>query len=160
VLPLCYSCVPLLLPILWRVARLHACCTLLPSYRRPICRRKIQIWAQAFNPDRASLYKNPTDYRSSAGPGLLIGRAASKLGAVILQQSAPMETKMRKRVLSIFGVLVIAALTIQMATAAPRSARKAARAHAPVTHQVRDAFGSAPAAVHSRSCDIFACYED
>ena len=67
---------------------------------------------------------------------------------------------MRKRVLSIFGVLVTAVLTIQMATAAPRSARKAARAQAPVTHQVRDAFGSAPAAVHSRSCDIFACYED
>jgi hypothetical protein len=70
-----------------------------------------------------------------------------------------METKMRKRVLSIFGVLVIAVLTIQMATAAPRSARKAVRP-APVTHQGRDAFGSAPAAVESRSCDRFWCYDD
>ena len=46
-------------------ARLHACCTLLPSYRRPICRRKIQIWAQAFNPGRRLHYtKDPIDYRS------------------------------------------------------------------------------------------------
>jgi hypothetical protein len=44
---------------------------------------------------------------------------------------------MRKRVLIILGVLLIAASTIQMATAAA-NARKAARAPAPVTQQPRD----------------------
>jgi hypothetical protein len=67
---------------------------------------------------------------------------------------------MRKRVLSILGVVVIAALTVQMATAAPSSARKAARGHAPAIHQFRDAFGSAPKAVVSESCDRFWCYKD
>ena len=69
---------------------------------------------------------------------------------------------MRKEVLSIFGVLVIAALTIQMATAAPRSARKAVRTPTPVTHQPRDAFGSALEAVGSisKSCDRFWWYEN
>ena len=67
---------------------------------------------------------------------------------------------MRKRVLSILSVLTIAALTIQMATAAPRSPRKAVRAPAPVNHQFRDAFGSAANAVGSKSCDRFWCYEN
>jgi hypothetical protein len=66
---------------------------------------------------------------------------------------------MRWRVLSIL-VVVIAAWTIQMATAAPRRAPKAARAPAPVTQQFRDAFGSVPKAVGSKSCDRFWCYEN
>jgi hypothetical protein len=56
---------------------------------------------------------------------------------------------MRKRVFAHLGVLVIAALTIQTATAAARHTRKAARNLVPVTHQLRDAFGSAPEAVFS-----------
>jgi len=67
---------------------------------------------------------------------------------------------MRKTVLSILGVLIVAALTVQMAIAAPRSARKAARAPAPPNHQIRDAFGSAPNAAGSKSCDIFWCYQN
>jgi hypothetical protein len=69
--------------------------------------------------------------------------------------------KMRKRVLIILGVLLIAASTIQMATAAARNARKAARVPAPVTQQPRDRHAlSAPAAIQARSCDRFWCYED
>ena len=72
-----------------------------------------------------------------------------------------MEAKMRKRVLTVLGVLLIAALTIQMATAAARNARKGARAPVPVTQQLRERHGvSAPAAIHNRSCDRFWCYED
>jgi hypothetical protein len=67
---------------------------------------------------------------------------------------------MRKRVLGILVVLAITALTVQIATAAPRSARKAVRAPAPVVHHIRDAFGSVPNAVGSKSCDIFSCYEN
>ena len=67
---------------------------------------------------------------------------------------------MRKRVLTVLGVLLIAALTIQIATAA-RNARKAARAPVPVTQQLRERHGvSAPAVIHNRSCDRFWCYED
>ncbi len=58
---------------------------------------------------------------------------------------------MRKRVLIALAVLLIAASTIQMATAAARNARKAARAPVPVTQQLRDRLGlSAPAAIHAR----------
>jgi hypothetical protein len=92
-----------------------------------------------------------------------------------------METKIGKRVLTVIGGLLIAALTIQMATAAARNARKAARAPVPVAQQLRDAFGSvdrpstaqsgysnnnkrhglsAPAAVDNKSCDRFWCYEN
>jgi hypothetical protein len=68
---------------------------------------------------------------------------------------------MRKRVLTVLGVLLIAALTIQMATAAARNARKAARTPVSVTQQLRERHGvSAPAAIHNRSCDRFWCYED
>jgi hypothetical protein len=68
---------------------------------------------------------------------------------------------MRKRVLTVVGVLLIATLTIQTATAAARHARKATRAPVPLTQQVRDSHAlSATAPVHTRSCDIFACYED
>jgi len=75
--------------------------------------------------------------------------------------AARMETKMRKRVLTVLGVLFITTLTIQTATAAAHHARKTARAPVPLTQQVRDSHAlSAPAAVHTRSCDIFACYED
>lgn len=72
----------------------------------------------------------------------------------------PMETRMRKKVLSRLGVLVIAALTIQTATAATRHTRKAARNPAAVTHQARDAYGSAPEAVGTKSCDVIWCYEN
>jgi hypothetical protein len=71
-----------------------------------------------------------------------------------------METKMRKRALPHLGVLVIAALTIQSAAAATHHARKPVRNTAPVTHQLRDAYGSAPEAVGSKSCDVIWCYED
>jgi hypothetical protein len=68
---------------------------------------------------------------------------------------------MRKRVLTVLGVLLIATLTIQTGTAAARHARKATRAPVPLTQQVRDSHAlSATAPVHTRSCDIFACYED
>jgi hypothetical protein len=67
---------------------------------------------------------------------------------------------MRKRILLRLGVLVIAALTIQTATAATLHTQRAARNPAHVTHQVRDAFGSAPEAVGSKSCDIIWCYEN
>jgi hypothetical protein len=91
-----------------------------------------------------------------------------------------MEAKMRKQMLIVFGVLTVAALTIQMGTAAAYSGRKAARAADPVTQQSRDAFGSvdrpstagsghsnrserpglsAPVAANNKSCDIFYCYE-
>jgi hypothetical protein len=65
---------------------------------------------------------------------------------------------MRKRVFGILAVPIIAALTAQLAMAAPRNAQKAARAPAPVNHQIRDAFGYAPSAVGSKSCDRFWCY--
>ena len=68
---------------------------------------------------------------------------------------------MRKRILTVLGVLLITALTIQTATAAARNARKAARGSVPVTQQLRERHeSSAPAAIQNRSCDRFWCYED
>jgi hypothetical protein len=68
---------------------------------------------------------------------------------------------MRKRVLTVLGVLLIAALTTQMTTAATRHVRKAARASAPVTQQLRKQQGiSAPAASDNKSCDVVWCYSD
>jgi hypothetical protein len=67
---------------------------------------------------------------------------------------------MRKRLLMCFSALVISALTIQTATAAVRHTRKAIRNRAVATHQIRDAFGSAPEAVDSKSCDIIWYYKD
>jgi len=88
---------------------------------------------------------------------------------------------MQKRVLTVIGVLLSAALAIQTATAAARGARKSARAPDPVTQQQRGAFGSvdwpstarsghsyysgrhglsAPAAGDNKSCDIIWCYEN
>jgi hypothetical protein len=46
---------------------------------------------------------------------------------------------MQKRSLTAIGVLLSAALTIQMATAATRSVRKPAQAPDPVAQQLRDA---------------------
>jgi hypothetical protein len=86
-----------------------------------------------------------------------------------------METKMPARVLTVLGVLLIAALTIQQATAAARHAGKSARASGQVAQQRRDAVGSAqsgysyhskrqglsaPAASDTKSCDILWCYQD
>ena len=72
-----------------------------------------------------------------------------------------MEPQMRKRVLTVLGVLLIAALTTQMATAAARHARKAARAPVPVTQQLRERHELAPpAAIHNKSCDRLWCYDD
>jgi hypothetical protein len=128
----------------------------------------------------ASLYRDSTVYRSSAGSGLLIRRTPSEPGMVILQPSAPMETQMRKKVLIVFGMLA-AALTIQMGTAAAGSCCKAARTADPVTQHLRDVYGSvdrpstarsshsnrserpglsAPVAADNKSCDIFSCYEN
>ena len=67
---------------------------------------------------------------------------------------------MKERVLSATGVLLIAALTSQMTTAAAHSIRKPAWAPHPAAHQLRDAFGSAPEAVVGKSCDIIWCYEN
>jgi hypothetical protein len=81
--------------------------------------------------------------------------------ALTLSRSTePMAIKMRKRALPYLGVLVIAALTIQTAVAATHHARKQVRNPAPVTHQPRDAFGSAPEVVGGKSCDILWCYEN
>ena len=81
--------------------------------------------------------------------------------AVVFDRARSMETKMRKRVLTVGAVLLIATLTIQTATATARNARKSAGAPVPVTQRLREGHGlSAPAAVHSRSCDRFWCYED
>lgn len=69
---------------------------------------------------------------------------------------------MRKRVLTVLGGLLIAALTIQTATAAARHGRKPVRASAPVTQQLRDIRHgpSAPAASDTKSCDRIWCYPD
>jgi len=71
---------------------------------------------------------------------------------------------MRKLVLTVFGVLLITGLTIQMAAATAHHARKAERAHAQATRQPRDAFGSVPSAASAdtgtRSCDVLWCYPD
>jgi hypothetical protein len=68
---------------------------------------------------------------------------------------------MRKRVLTVFGVLLMTALTIQTATAA-RHSRKPARAPVPATQQLRDTRHgpSAPADTNTKSCDILWCYQD
>jgi hypothetical protein len=68
---------------------------------------------------------------------------------------------MRKRVLTVLGVLLIAALTIPTATAA-RHSRKPARAPVRATQQPRDVNHgpSAPAATGNKSCDIIWCYQD
>lgn len=66
---------------------------------------------------------------------------------------------MQKGVLRYLGVLVIAALTIQTATAATSHSRKD-RNPAPATHRIRDAYGLAPDAVGTRSCDVIWCYEN
>lgn len=68
---------------------------------------------------------------------------------------------MRRRVLAVLGVLLVAAVTTQMATAAARHARKAARASAPLTQQLRKQHGlSAPAASDTKTCDVIWCYPD
>jgi hypothetical protein len=67
---------------------------------------------------------------------------------------------MRKRVLAVLAVLLIAALTTEMATAA-RHVRKGTRASAPATQQLRKQHGlSAPAASVTKSCDVVWCYPD
>ena len=71
-----------------------------------------------------------------------------------------METRMRKKLLIILGILVFVGLTIQMAIAAPHGARKAGRVSPNVTRQLRDTFGSASKADESKSCDRFWCYEN
>ena len=67
---------------------------------------------------------------------------------------------MRGRFVTALGVLLVAALTIEPATAAARIVRKVARAPVTVTHQFRNAYSSAPATVRGKSCDIFWCYEN
>jgi hypothetical protein len=82
---------------------------------------------------------------------------------------------MPTRVLTVLGMLLIATLTIQEATAAARNAGKAARASGSVAQQRRGGFGSAqsdysyrskrqglsaPAATGTKSCDVIWCYEN
>jgi poly(3-hydroxybutyrate) depolymerase len=62
-----------------------------------------------------------------------------------------------KRVLTVLGVLLMAASTVQTASAA-RHGRKPA--HAFVTQQSRDARAYAPASSNTRSCDIIWCYQN
>jgi hypothetical protein len=71
-----------------------------------------------------------------------------------------MEIKMQKRIFIILGVVLTTALTIQMASAAPRHARKTA--HATAAQQFRGAYDSrtAPAASGNKSCDVIWCYSD
>ena len=64
-----------------------------------------------------------------------------------------------KRLLSVLGILAIAAFTAQMAVAAPHSTRKAARVAPPATHQFRDGFAAGRGA-ENKSCDRFWCYEN
>jgi hypothetical protein len=71
-----------------------------------------------------------------------------------------METKMQNRLLNLVGVIAVAAFTVHVAIAAPRGARKAVRVSPSVTQQLRNAFGSAPKAVDSKSCDVIWCYEN
>lgn len=81
---------------------------------------------------------------------------------------------MRSKILTVFGVLLVATSTIQIETAAARSIRKLTRVPHP---QPRDALGSVgqpstaqsnhserhglspSTAVESKSCDVFWCYE-
>ena len=63
------------------------------------------------------------------------------------------------RLLSVLGMLAIAAFAAQMAIAAPHSTRRAARVAPPITHQFRDA-SAPPRAIESKSCDRFWCYEN
>ena len=72
---------------------------------------------------------------------------------------------MRKAALTVLGMALIGALTIQMATAAPRHTRKPARETVPATQQPRErhppsAATAAPPATRTRSCDVIWCYED
>jgi hypothetical protein len=66
---------------------------------------------------------------------------------------------MRKRLLSVLGILAIATFAAQMAVAAPHSTRKAVRVPPPATHQFRDGFAAARRA-ENKSCDMFWCYEN
>jgi hypothetical protein len=67
---------------------------------------------------------------------------------------------MRKRVLAVLAVLLIAALTTEMAAAA-RHVRKGKHASAPATQQLHKQQGlSAPAASDAKSCDVVWCYSD
>jgi hypothetical protein len=61
------------------------------------------------------------------------------------------------RVLTVLGVLLMAASTVQTASAA-RHGRKSA--HAFMTQQSRDARAYAPASSDTRSCDIIWCYQN
>jgi hypothetical protein len=66
-----------------------------------------------------------------------------------------MKTKMRKRILTVLGVLLVAALTIQTASAAARNAPKAARGSVPVTQQLQERHeSSAPAAINKVVIDF------
>jgi hypothetical protein len=69
------------------------------------------------------------------------------------------ESGVRGVLITVLGVLLIATLTIQTATAAARNARKSARAPVPVTQQLREHDGFSASAA-SRSCDRFWCYQD
>jgi hypothetical protein len=91
----------------------------------------------------------------------LAANANLRLRSVELKfKTAPKETEMRKRVLSVLGVLVVSALTAQVAAAAPHSGGKAARASARLNRQFRDVFDSASKPVETKSCDIIWCYPD
>jgi len=88
---------------------------------------------------------------------------------------------MRKKVLAILGLMLVAVPASQVETVAARSVRKETRASHLETQQLRDAFNSvnwpsigqsghsnhsvrhglsASTAVESRSCDILWCYEN
>jgi hypothetical protein len=64
---------------------------------------------------------------------------------------------MRQRILTVLGILLIATLTIQTATAARR---KPARVPAYAAQQLRDTRPAAPAASDTRSCDTLWCYQN
>jgi hypothetical protein len=96
---------------------------------------------------------------------LKFAQTANKLDAIVFNGTRSMETNMRKAVLTVLGMALIGALTIQAATAAARQTRKPARVSAPASQQPRErhppsAPASAPPATHTRSCDVIWCYED
>jgi len=77
-----------------------------------------------------------------------------------------METKMRTRVLTIAGVLLVVGSVSQIEAAAARSLQTATRALHPINQRLRDSVGprpehqraSAPVAADNKSCDRFWCY--
>jgi hypothetical protein len=113
-----------------------------------------------FNPSaQGGRLRRPADDAEFTAGRIRARRWSTHLGRAHLSRNRWLspEIDMPKRVLTVLGVLLVAASTIQTASAA-RHGRKPA--HAVVTQQSRDARASMPAAGETRSCDRFWCYPD